>query len=770
MYTIRRFFTALLLCSFLVAFAHNTQTKMAHNNLVFDNLATSWDEAVPLGNGMLGALIWDKEGKLRFSLDRADLWDLRPVENLSRPEFNFKWVREQYTNNTYQRVQELFDLPYDHMPAPSRIPGAALEIETGNWGEIQRVELDIASALCVVEWKNGIRLETFVQANEQAGWFRFYNVPDGFNPRIIAPAYKKPIQSGVDSPVTGQDLQRLGYEQGKVISSDHKQVYRQRGYRDFEYEVALSWKQQAHSVTGTWSISTSSSEKEGGKPAGIRVDELLTHAGYAQSFKSHCKWWDNFWKKSSVSLPDSLLEKQYYLEMYKFGSVARPDAPPISLQAVWTADNGKLPPWKGDYHHDLNTQLSYWPAYTGNLLDLESGFINWLWNNKTAFKEYTRQYFGTNGLNVPGVSTLSGQPMGGWIQYAFGPTVSAWLAHHFYLHWQYSKDDQFLKENAYPWIREVAVYLDELSVKDSNGIRSLPLSSSPEVNDNSRSAWFGQTTNFDLAFIRWTFEKAAELATELHLNDEARNWLSILKEWPDFSFDASNGLAFAPNYPYAHSHRHFSHLVGWHPLGIIDWSNGKNDQEIIRSTLATLEEKGSDWWTGYSFSWLGILYARAGMGQKASTALHTFAECFCLKNSFHVNGDQCKAGHSRFTYRPFTLEGNFAFASAIQEMLIQSHTGIIRLFPAVPESWEQVSFNRLRTTGAFLISARKENGKVTEVRIKSEKGGILRMANPFGENDFRATPSNTGIELNEGILELNAKAGKEYILQPMSDK
>ena len=115
------------------------------------------------------------------------------------------------------------------------------------------------------------------------------------------------------------------------------------------------------------------------------------------------------------------------MEQYKFGSAARVGAPPISLQAVWTADNGKLPPWKGDFHHDLNTQLSYWPAYSGNHLDEEIGFIDWLWNNRDTFKEYTKEYYETEGVNVPGVSTLTGQPMGGWIQYAFSPTVSAWL-------------------------------------------------------------------------------------------------------------------------------------------------------------------------------------------------------------------------------------------------------------------------------------------------------------------------------------------------------
>ena len=264
---------------------------------------------------------------------------------------------------------------------------------------------------------------------------------------------------------------------------------------------------------------------------------------------------------------------------------------------------------------------------------------------------------------------------------------------------------------------------------DENGKRKLPLSSSPEIHDNSREAWFSETTNFDLSLIHFTFEKASELANELGMTDEADHWTEILGQWPGFAADET-GLKFAPNEPYAASHRHFSHLMAWHPMGLIDWDNGKKDQEIILNTLASLEKYGPDWWTGYSYSWLGNLYARAYDGENAAKALRDFAECFCLKNSFHVNGDQCKAGKSKFTYRPFTLEGNFAFASGIQEMLIQSHTGIIKLFPAIPADWKNVSFKTLRTEGGFLLSAEMVEGQVVSVTIEATVDGRCKLLNP----------------------------------------
>jgi alpha-L-fucosidase 2 len=425
--------------------------------------------------------------------------------------------------------------------------------------------------------------------------------------------------------------------------------------------------------------------------------------------------------------------------MYKFGAAARNHAPPIALQSVWTADNGKLPPWKGDFHHDLNTQLSYWPAYAGNQLHLEEGFLTWLWKYRPAFRKYTREYFEVDGINVPGVTTLEGEPMGGWIQYSMGQTVSAWLAHHFYLHWQYTMDREFLEQRAYPWLKEVAIFLDQVSLKSAGGKRKLLMSSSPEIYNNSREAWFAETTNFDLALIRWTYQKAAELALELGLADEAENWKNILSEWPELAVDPDVGLMFAPGFPYNESHRHFSHQMAYHPMGLLDISNGDSDRQIILNTLDNLEKQGTLEWTGYSFSWQGNLYARAGLGEKAASALSLFAECFCLKNSFHVNGDQCRAGHSNFTYRPFTLEGNFAFASGIQEMLLQSHTGVIKIFPAIPESWENARFEDLRAVGAFLVSAEKEGGKVKVLKLHSEKGGEVYIQDPFGGQKFEAS-------------------------------
>ncbi|MCO5947539.1 glycoside hydrolase family 95 protein [Mucilaginibacter flavidus] len=735
------------------------------HDLKFDSLAARWDEGIPLGNGTLGALIWQKQNHLRFSLDRADLWDERPMKGLHRKEFSYQWVHEQVVQKTnYEQVQKYFDEPYDNEPAPSKIPGAGLEFDTKAWGKVKSVHLSINNALCEVKWINGTILKTYVKATTPVGWFRFENVPLDFVPQIVPPLYQAPPTKGEVNSLVGDDLSKLGYKQGTVKRQENSITYEQQGWGGFEYEVNVRWKRTGNSVEGVWCISSQKADKKVNPLASVLTEQALQHT-FKDDFSSHQSWWRKFWSKSAIHVPDSILEKQWYLEQYKFGSAARADAPPISLQAVWTADNGRIPPWKGDYHHDLNTQLSYWPSYSSNHLEEGMGYLNHLDANKANYKRYTKMYFNEPGLAVPGVTTLDGTEMGGWIQYSLSPTVSSWLGQHYYLQWRYSMDRQFLKNRAYPWIKDAATFLEHLTITGKDGKRQLPMSSSPEINDNSLSAWFPQNTNYDLSLMKFTFRAAAELATELGQNAEAAHWRKISAEFGDFALTANNELKFAPTMAYNQSHRHFSHAMSIYPLGLIKWEDGPMSQKIIKNTIHQLDSIGPAYWCGYSYAWLGSMKARAKDGAGAANALGIFAKAFCSVNSFHLNGDQTKSGLSKFTYRPFTLEGNFAFASGLQEMLLQSYAGFIEVFPAVTDSWKDISFKTLRAEGAFLVSAKKLGGQVDEVKIMSENGGSTKFKLPFKTFIVRSKKGVRVVSNKAGYLKLAFKTKGEITIK-----
>jgi len=190
------------------------------------------------------------------------------------------------------------------------------------------------------------------------------------------------------------------------------------------------------------------------------------------------------------------------------------------------------------------------------------------------------------------------------------------------------------------------------------------------------------------------------------------------------------GLTVAPNHNLEQSHRHLSPYMAIYPLCLLDVDKAE-DKKLIDLSLRHIEKLGTREWCGYSFSWMACLYARCREADSAVSMLQKFASNFVSSNSFHLNGDQKGGQYSNFTYRPFTLEGNFAFAQGVQELLLQTREGVIEVFPAIPESWKDVSFRTLRTEGAFLVSAKKEQGVVVEVRVKSEEGGACLLKLPF---------------------------------------
>ena len=729
------------------------------SDMVFPSLSTTWDEGVPLGNATVGALVWQRDSVLRFSLDRIDLWDLRPTDSISGPNNKFRWVMEQVRKGDYLPVQKKFDWPYDREPAPSKIPGAALEFHTTGFGKVKDVHLYLRNALCRTEWSNGTVLKTFVHASQPIGWFVFENLPDAPAISIVPPPYESEHNSGTENPVTGQDLRRLGYRQGNIEKKENCITYHQQGWNGFYYDVNVRWEKKGRKLYGVWSVTSSMT----GQKASSETMDAMKRGVYSD-FSSHNSYWKNFWNASSVSVPDSIIQRQYDQEMYRLGSVARKDSYPISLQAIWTADNGKLPPWKGDYHHDLNTQLSYWPVYKGNHLEEGMGYLNTLWNQREVYKKYTRTYFECEGMNIPGVCTLTGEPMGGWIQYSMSPTVSAWLSQHFYLHWKYSADKEFLTDRAYPFVHDEALFLEQITLLDSNGIRKLPISSSPEIFDNSLNAWFRTMTNYDLALIQFAFRAAEEMAGALGKDEEATHWKELYGQLPDYDLDADGALTFAKGFPYNASHRHFSHAMAIHPLGLLDYSQGEKARKIIDATLQKLKDNGPDWWCGYSYSWFANMSARAMKGEDARDALRTFAECFCLTNGFHANGDQSQSGKSKFTYRPFTLEGNFAFAAALQEMLLQSHTGKIHIFPALPNDWKDLSFEKLRAEGAFIVSASLRGGKLAHAEIMAEQGGTLQVINSFGP-EYQLKIGDKYLQDTEGIWKVTLSKGEKCTIE-----
>lgn len=700
------------------------------HGLHYSTPAETWDEALPLGNGMLGALIWGDGQPLRISLDRADLWDMRAIPEFQTEEYTYAQMRRWHEEGRPEEIVRLYDHPYNRA-APTKIPAGRIELTWPGEVHFSEASLDIAGAVANVKLKGADEVSLFQHATEPIGILSLPSGGEFPKLRLVAPAFSGEARNETPDGGDFGDLAALGYGAPVESGGPDWQAYVQQGDGDFRFAVYVAWKPVGEGWQAAWTVASSA---EGGDPLELARERvtLALETGYGALLDSHREWWANYWGQSSLSLPNELLERHWYLDQYKFGAASRRGAPPVTLQGPWTADDGKLPPWKGDYHNDLNTQLTYWPCYTANHLEEGLSFLDWLWKIRPANQRWAQRYFGAPGLNAPGVCDLNGEAMGGWPQYSFSATSAAWLAQHFYWHWRYSGDRTFLAERAYPYLQDAAAFIEAMTAeRDSLGRRWLPLSSSPEMNNNEPAAWFPQITNYDLSLMRWLMTASAELADEVAEPDQAARWRAVLAELPELALGEDGRLLIAPGYPLPESHRHMSHLMAIYPLKLIGSNGDMADVRTVQASLDELEEIGSSQWTGFALPWAAALHVQNGNGQRAEEWLNIFAEAFTLRNSFHCNGDQSGKGYSNFTYRPFTLEANFASAAALQEMLLQSDGGILRIFPAIPDSWKDVAFTTLRAEGGYLVSASRENGEIASLQIKAEHSGKCRLVSPY---------------------------------------
>lgn len=684
------------------------------SNLELRAPISRWDEAIPLGNGLTGGLLWGQGDIVRLSIDRGDLWDERLPEVQHEQGWTYENIQRLVKERNQAELERLFDWPYENIAYPTKLPGVRLELRLPKGCVLTDFSLNLGQAVGAASW-NGGKLEAFFNAT---------------TPGAIVSSSAKIEEFDLVAPAS---LTALGYKPAAKGKTEDSRWLVQEAALGLKYAVCVERSEDGKVLA----IATAVSRDQTDPLTSARTMALTALKTRVEAQKrEHVRWWKRFWERSSVRVPNERIQQQYDLALYYYGSGSRRGAPPLPLQGVWTADAGTLPPWKGDFHHDLNTQLTYWPYLGSGHFDEGLCFLDFLFAQLPKDRQFAKRFYGVDGAIVPGVSTLDGQPTAGWSMYSLSPTMSAWLAQSFDDHWRYTQDRRFLADRAYPFCSAVGQALVSLMKPDAKGMLKLPLSSSPEIHDNSLEAWVNPNSNFDLALLKWLFGVLVEQAKALGKVEEGENWRNVSTHLDDFAREPSGALMVDAKEPLTESHRHHSNLMAIHPLGLINSDGSDLDRKTIAASLDKLKSLGTDWWCGYSFSWAACIYARVGMGDDALRNLDTYAKAFVLRNGFHANGDQTKSGLSKFTYRPFTLEGNFAAAQAVNEMLLQSWGGTIRLFPGTSETWKDVGFKDLRAEGGFKVSATFTDGRIHSIRIEATADQLLRLRYFKGADNF----------------------------------
>lgn len=665
---------------------------------------TSWDEALAIGNGKIGSLIYG-ETDLRIAVDRMDLWDDRTPPEVLEKGFTYKNMVKCAKDN-WAEHNRLFDDSYSH-PYPTKLTAGAIIIK-GIVDGYAVFKLDSACALATVIAKKG-EFKFFVSKKSDCVVAK---IPKGCNFEIVLPKYfhKSEKERG------------LGYKNAEFVAEHGFTYYIQETTKGVKFGIIVFKKEYDGYDELYYTVYSGDGELADCKN---RLRQTATQ-GFESLLVSHKRYWSRYYSASSVTLPDKEFQRIYNLGKYYFASTSQKGGYPMPLQGVWTADNDALPPWKGDYHADLNMQISYEHYQKAGNFDEGSALCEYLWKMRGVYRKFAKSFYGVEGYMVPAVGTIKGVPLGGWPMYALYPANTIWLSKIFDEHYRYTGDETFFKNKAYPFLQGVAKAVKGLLI-EVDGYLRFPLTSSPEMHDATPKSYLDSQSNFEIGLLRYLYRTMIEFAEKV--GDDATEYKQIYAKLSPYAVNKDGSFRICATEDLTSTHRHFSHLLSITPLHEF---SPMADKTQIRVNIDKLVELGTGYWTGFSFVEMADLCAYAGEGNMAYHFLYCFVDGICSPNGFHLNGDYKDYGYNCYKYRPFTLEANMSYLKAVQNMLLRTDGGSIEVFPAVTDRWQDASFKNLRAQGNIKISGVRKGGKTQSFTIKTEKQTAIKLVNNFG--------------------------------------
>ena len=703
----------------------STREILDRNDLVYKALPPRWVFGLPIGNGQIGGMIWvEDETKVVVTLDSVWAWDLRQTPK----------------QTTYAHFRELMAAEkYDEI-APYLNTGEPLPRKT----YVGRLVIDVGRK---ISGEARLRLG-------DAEVELYLRTDDGDAIHLKFVAYANLPAIAVDHPQTGIKeirLERLSTEQ---VGLQDAPEYTQGT------SASIEWIQQdipdsPSIVLGlrrgeTQSFATVQATRNGCDPLEEAVSVLEKGSATPdEHLEDHRAWWGGFWEKSSVQVPDEKIESLWYVGLYMLAGASRKGGCAASLHGVWSPDNC-IPPAHGFYIWDFYSQ--HWGLYTANRLELGEAFCNHFLSILPRLKEQTRQFYEWDGVFVPGVMAVDGS----WIlvghnELLLWPGTTAWVAQAFWWQYLYSNDTDFLREKGYPFMRECMLFYERLLEKGEDGKYHLNVAYAPEF-----KSWTRDDT-LSLSLIRYLFVGALKAVEVLQIEEpHLTTWREILENLQEYHVDGS-GLCFAEGLPYSESHRHMSHLAPVYPCDDVNIDGSSEERQLIDRTINNVILKGYGTFVGWAFVWLSAIAARAGRGRMAWWTLKQCADAFVSGNTYNLNLDWERNGIS---IQPDTLcvDGNMGAVDSLNQMLLQSWGGRLRVFPACPNHWREIRFDSLRSEGGVEVSAVREDGHTLGVRLKSESETSVRLVNPFGESGGYLG-GRVIQPTSDGDLEVNLAAG-----------